>query len=103
MGYVERKWGVSDWEIVPYKTDMKCFKIVKSRSENTCKQCKKTIPSKSYMYSSDYIKFCLICGEAFSHKAVKGYEKIIKYIKDNQKILEKNRDKWEAQNTIVLL
>lgn len=82
---------------------MKCFKVAKSRKEHRCSNCKKVIPSKSYLYASDWISLCLDCGEEFSHKAIEGYKEIIKYIKDNQKKFKANKDEWETQNTLTKL
>jgi len=107
MGYVQSIWDSSKGKFVmclkPYGTDLKCFRVVKSRTQRNCSNCGKTIPSKSYVFSSDWIGFCLKCGEEFSKEALKEYAKISKYIKDNQKKLKKNKDKWEAENSLALL
>jgi len=107
MGYVGTKYnfknGTRRFTLKPYLTDLKCFNVVKARSNHICYKCGKKIPSKSYLYSSDWIKLCLNCGEEFSHEAIKGYEKIIEYIKNNQQILIKNKEKWEAENLLSQL
>ncbi len=100
-------WITNSWRtplaVIPHQTDLNCFRIVKSRQIHNCSVCKKKIPSRSYIYGSDCIRVCLKCGEKFSYEAIKEFENVIKHIKDNQKYLKKNKDKFEAENSLALL
>ena len=86
-----------------FATDLKCFRVVKSRSNNSCSKCGRKLPSKTYIYSSDWLKFCLKCGDDVCDLAIKGYQDIINYIKSNKELLKSNKNKWEAQNILSQL
>lgn len=105
MAWVDRIWNGKDTKLIikPHQTDMNCFRVVKIRKPVTCCECKKKIPKKSYAYGSDWTRICLKCGEAFSKRAIGDFETIITYIKQNLNRLEKNRDKWNAENIVASL
>ena len=103
MAWVTNGWGGQELQIIPHKTDMGCFKVVKIRKPLHCSVCNKKLPTGSYVYGSDWIRLCLSCGEKFSNQGINKFKEIIKYIKDNQKLLEKNREKWESENALALL
>ena len=102
MAWVKNEWG-GKLSIEPHKTDMSCFKVVKIRQPVTCCNCRKKIPSKSYAYGTYWTRLCLKCGEEFSDVGIKAFENIIEYIKLNQQRHQKNKNKWESENTIALL
>jgi len=103
-------WVIKDWNgtksklvVIPQKTDMNCFRVIKIRQPVTCCECGKKLPQKSWAYGSDWTRICLACGEKFSKTAIGNFKQIIKNIQKNLKKLEKNRDKWNAENLIASL
>jgi len=100
-------WVKSSWRggvrLKPQQTDLNCFKVVKIRQPLECSNCKKKIPAKSYCYGSDWVRLCLDCGDKFSYEAIEGFQGIIDNIKLNQDHFKKNKDKWNAENSLALL
>ena len=102
MAWVNKPY-CSPLELIPHKTDLNCFRVVKTRQPTRCVECKKKLPKRSYVYGSDWTRLCLECGDKFSYKGIKGFEEVIDYIKANQKRLKENLDKWKAENSLALL
>ena len=98
--YKKRKMEMS---IIPYKTDMDIFQVVKTRQPQTCMECRKKIPSKSYVYGSGWTRLCLSSGSKFSRKGIKKFQEIIEIIKQLQKIQKQNKQKWEDENLVANL
>lgn len=106
MAWVTRDWNGVNYNklaVIPHKTDMNCFRLVKIRQPVTCSTCGKKLPKKCYVYGSDWTRLCLKCGEAFSHQAIKEFENVIDFIKTNLDYLEDNRDKLNAENIVACL
>ena len=102
MAWITSNWG-EGVVLKPHKTDLGCFRVIKTRQPTSCKICFKKIPPKSYVYGNEWIRFCLDCGDKFSYKAIEGFKEVIKGIRTNQRRLKKNKDKWESENAFALL
>lgn len=102
MAWVTKGWG-RELELIPHKTDLNCFRVIKIRQPVTCMGCGRKIPKRSYAYGSDWTRLCLRCGDKFSHKAIKKFEEVIDHIKCGQQDLIINKDKWESENALALL
>jgi len=107
MGWIDTSFNYKDKTrsliIKPYKTDLGFFKIVKLRFKQTCCICGKPLYPKTYCYGNGWNRLCLNCGYEFTEKGIKAFKDIIKDIKKTKKQHEKNKDNWEAENTLANL
>jgi len=107
MGWIETEYDYATatrkMVIKPHKTDMDMFRIVKIRQEYTCHECQCKIPKASYVFGNGWFRLCLGCGEKFTHKGIKAFEDIINLIKNVQVELLKNKEDYEANNTLAKL
>ena len=107
MGWVDTKYDYQNQtrEMImkPYKSDMNIFKVVKVRQPCSCAECNSKIPKASYVWGSGWVRLCLGCGEKFSLQGIKALQEVIAYIQINRLDYFKNKDKWEANNTLAKL
>jgi hypothetical protein len=103
MAWVKSGWGGNGVFIEPHQTDLNCFRAIKTRQDTSCSNCGKKLPSRSWVYGSDWTRLCLNCGEKFLDTGIKEFKLIIDMININKKELKKNKDKWTAENTLALL
>jgi len=88
-------------EIKLYQTDLNNFHLVKSKVSHSCRKCQKNIPKGSYVYGTDYTRFCIYCAEEFFENSINTLKTYIKLIQATKKDLIKNKKKYQENNVVA--
>ena len=81
-----------------HTTDKNCFKLIKSKIEHECINCNSQIPKGSYLYGVNYRRICINCINEFCENSLIEFKDFINMIKNTQKDLKKNKEKYELNN-----
>lgn len=84
-----------------FKTDLNRLQIVKTRCKHSCNICNKSIPKGSYCLGTQWAKVCLSCADKFLITFIKSVEEFKAVGEDVLKDINKNREKYTANNTLA--